>query len=233
MKARNRCATGARLAAAAVGAAAAAYATHVGRTWYRYGHADPPENSEVDSLLDRFMPDYDVAERHHIHVNAPQSVTLAAACEQDVMRSPIARMIFRVREAVLGAPHENRVAQGVLAEVLALGWVKLAEVPGREVVVGAVTRPWEADIVFRSVSAERFAAFNEPGYVKIVWNLRADPAGDGGSIFRTETRVIATDAEAREKFRVYWAFFSAGVTLIRQLLLGPVKVEAERRAARH
>lgn len=233
MKTRNTVATGARIAGAAAGLAALSYAAYVGRAWCRYGEENAPDNSELDSLLERFMPDYEVAERHHIHVNAPAEVTLAAACEQDVMQSPIARAIFRVREAVLGASHAPREARGMLKEVLALGWVKLAEIPGREIVVGAVTRPWEADIVFRSVPPERFAAFNEPGYVKIVWNLRADPIGDRESIFRTETRVTTTDAEAREKFRVYWAFFSAGVTMIRQLLLGPVKAEAERRAMAH
>jgi hypothetical protein len=92
----------------------------------------------------------------------------------------------------------------------ALGWVVLAEKPGCEIVVGAVTQPWEANVTFRSVSTERFAAFNEPGYVKIVWTLRADAIGDAASIFRTETRAVATDASATREFRRYWAFLSPG-----------------------
>ena len=106
----------------------------------------------------------------------------------------------------------------------------LAERPGREIVVGAVTQPWEANVTFRSVSAERFAAFNEPDYVKIVWTLRADAIGDRVSIFRTETRAVATDASARAKFRRYWAFLSPGIILIRRMMLGQVKAEAERRS---
>jgi hypothetical protein len=105
----------------------------------------------------------------------------------------------------------------------------LAEVPGREVVAGAVTRPWEADVTFRSIPPDAFAAFAEPDYVKIVWTLRADEIGDSASVFRTETRAIATDASARRKFRRYWAIVSPGIALIRWASLGPLRREAERR----
>ena len=102
--------------------------------------------------------------------------------------------------------------------------------PGRELVAGAVTRPWEGDVTFQALPADEFAAFSRPGFVKIAWTLRADPVDDGTSVFRTETRAVATDATARERFRRYWAFASPGITLIRKLSLGPLKREAERRA---
>jgi hypothetical protein len=94
--------------------------------------------------------------------------------------------------------------------------------------MGAVTRPWEANPVFRPVPPDQFPAFAEPGYVKIVWTLRADPTSPYGSIFRTETRALATDAGARARFRVYWSLLSPGIYLIRWLSLGPVKATAER-----
>ncbi len=118
-----------------------------------------------------------------------------------------------------------------LGLVLGARWDAVpAEVPGREVVVGAATRPWEPVVTFRPVAPESFAAFAEPDYVKIVWTLRADPVGDGETVFRTETRVVATDPTARAKFRRYWRFFSPGIIAIRWLLLRPLKAEAERRA---
>jgi hypothetical protein len=114
--------------------------------------------------------------------------------------------------------------------MLALGWGILAEVPGRELIMGAVTKPWEPNPRFRALAPERFAAFDEPDYVKIVWSLRADAVGAQESIFRTETRAVATDDLARLTFRRYWAFVSPGVALIRRLSLGPLKADAERRA---
>jgi hypothetical protein len=106
----------------------------------------------------------------------------------------------------------------------------LAESPGHDIVMGAVTQPWKANVVFRGLPPEEFAAFHEPGYVKIAWTLRADAVGTGESIARTETRVLATDDEARRKFRWYWARFSPGIALIRAVSLPFVQKEAERRA---
>ncbi len=105
----------------------------------------------------------------------------------------------------------------------------LAEVPGREIVVGAVTRPWEANVTFRSVPADEFATFAEPDYVKIAWTLRADPVDDWSAAFRTETRVMPTDARAHAKFRRYWPFFSPGIKLIRRMALREVKAQAAHR----
>jgi hypothetical protein len=104
----------------------------------------------------------------------------------------------------------------------------LAEIPGRELIVGAVTRPWEANVTFRAVPPDEFATFREPDYVKIVWTLRADPIDATHSIFRTETRVMTTDSTARAKFRWYWACLSPGIILIRWTALRSLRRRAER-----
>ena len=221
----------ARWIAAAIGIAAAAYGAYTGIAWYRYGHASPPNPDDRDPLLDRFIPAYEVVERHHIRVAAPAAVTLAAARDTDLQGSGLVRTIIRAREVILGAAPDDRPRpRGLLADMQALGWGVLAEAPEREVVVGAVTKPWEANVTFRALPPDQFAAFSEPGYVKIVWTLRADPITATESLFRTETRAIATDATARAKFRQYWSILSPGIIVIRWAVLGPVKSEAERRA---
>jgi len=219
-----------RCVGATIGIAAAAYGAYVGISWFRYGHAAPASPEAQDQLLDRFMPSYEVAERHHVRVGAPAAVTLAAAREIDLQGSALVRTIIKARELILGAtPGDRRRPSGLLAEMQSLGWGVLAEVPGREIVLGAVTKPWEANVRFRTLPAEQFAAFNEPGYVKIAWTLRADPISATESVFRTETRAIATDTTARAKFRRYWSFLSPGIILIRVAVLGPLKTEAEHR----
>jgi len=223
--------TAARWSAAALGVAAAAYGTYAGVTWYRYGHAAPPSSAEEDRLLDGFIRTYEVVERHQIRIAAPAAVTLAAARETDLQGSRLIRTIIRAREVILGATPDDRPRpRGLLAETQSLGWGVLAEIPGREVVVGAVTKPWEANVTFRALPPDQFATFNEPGYVKIVWTLRAVPITATESLFRTETRAIATDAAARRKFRRYWSLLSPGIIAIRWAVLGPLKKEAERRA---
>jgi hypothetical protein len=220
-----------RLAAAAAVMSAAAYGTLIARAWLRYGTPAPAGAGERDALLDRFMPVYDVVERHRIFVAAPAATVLAAAKDQDLMQSPLTRAIFKARELALGASPDDRVRpRGLLATMRSLGWGVLAELPEREIVVGAATQPWEANVTFRSLPPDQFAAYNEPGHVKIVWTLRAHPAGEHHSVFMTETRAVATDPAARDRFRRYWAFASPGIAAIRWLSLKPLKHEAERRA---
>jgi hypothetical protein len=217
--------------AGALGLATATYAGCVARAWTNYGHPSVPNAEEADPELDRFMPAYDVAERHHIRIAAPADVAFATACEARLNDSAIVRAIFKSRELILGSDAEQTARpRGLLALTTSIGWRVLAEIPGREVVVGAVTQPWKADVVFQSVAPERFATFDEPDYVKIAWTLRADPIDATTSVFRTETRALATDASARRAFKRYWSVFSPGIIVIRWMMLRPLKAEAERRA---
>jgi len=219
-----------RWAAAGFGLAAAGYAAYVAAAWGRYGRPARPAPEEEDPLLDRFMPVYDVVERHQIRVDAPADVALAAARDMPLFDRPFVRGIIRGRELLLGAsPDERPRPRGLLAAAQAMGWAVLAERPGREIIAGAVTKPWEPDVTFRGLPPDEFAAFAEPAYVKIAWTLRADPAGASRSVFRTETRAVATDAYARARFRRYWALLSPGIILIRWLSRGPLRAEVARR----
>jgi hypothetical protein len=216
---------------AAAGVIAAAYVGYAAVAWLRYGRVDPGSPEERDALLDRFIARYDVVERHHVLIEAPADLVFAAAREQELLRAAPVRALVKVREFVLRAkPDDRERPHGLLAEAQSLGWGVLAERPAREVVVGAVTKPWQANVVFRALPPAEFIAFDEPGFVKIAWTLRADPLGDRQTIFRTETRVATTDAAARARFRTYWALASPGIILIRWLSLPMLKREAERRA---
>jgi hypothetical protein len=228
---KSRASRALKWTAGALGVVTGAYASYAGVTWLRYGHPAPASGDDVDPLLDQFMPVYDVAERHHIHVAAPAEITFATACEQDLMALPVVRAIFKAREVVLGSePDTAAHPHGLLVLTKSIGWGALAEVPDREIVMGAVTQPRYANVVFRPLPPHEFVAFDEPDYVKIVWTLRADAIGTNASIFRTDTRAVATDAAARAKFRRYWSVVSPGIILIRWAFLRPLRADAERRA---
>lgn len=174
MEAKSFIRSAARWFMAGLGLAGASYAAYAGSTWYRYGNGNRRKTSEdADPLLDEFMPDYEVVERQHVRVAAPAGITLCAAAEMDLMQSAIIRGIFKGRELILGADPVNKVRpRGLLDQTKDLGWRLLAEIPGREIVMGAVTQAWLANPVFRGVPPDEFAAFDEPDYVKIVWTLR-------------------------------------------------------------
>jgi hypothetical protein len=231
MNANSRFRSLTEVVTAGAGVVVGAYAAYAAAAWYRYGRTPQSDPHHGDALLDRFMPEYEVVERHSIRVAAPAAVTLAAAREQDLLRLPLVRAVFKAREIVLRAtPDPRPQPRGLLAVTQALGWGILADIADQEVVVGAVTKPWEPNVTFRALPPNDFAEFREPGFVKIAWTLRVDSVGAQTSIFRTETRAVATDTTSRARFRRYWAFASPGIALIRRLSLRPLKRAAERRA---
>lgn len=222
----------AKLIGGLLGAAAGAYAGYVATTYVRFGRAarEPGTNPP----LDRLVPEYEVCERHRIAVAAPADVALAAARAVSFSDSPVVRCIFALRALparLTGARPAPGPRRSTLDEVLALGWRVLADVPGRQLVFGAVTQPWRREVQFRGLPPEEFVAFREPGYAKIAWTLEVDPVGPASSVFRTETRVVTTDPGSRERFRRYWALLSPGILVIRYEMLRLVRAEAERRHA--
>ncbi len=183
---------------------------------------------DADTLLDRFVPRYDIRERHRIRVAAPADVTLDAAEHVDMHDSLIVGAIFKLRALAMGdAPGDVERPRGLLAETTSLGWRVLARTPGREIVVGAAARPWEKNVTFRPLAPAEFAAFDEPDYVKIAWTLRVDSTWPDGTVLGTETRVVATDGDARAKFRDYWRRVVPGVVAIRWILLRLARRDAE------
>ena len=196
-------------------------------TWLAFGR--PRTAGAADPLLRRFMPRADIVEVHRTRVRAPASATYEAARTVDLHHSAVVHAVFRGRELMLGADAPPRpAALPLVAELRSLGWGVLAEVPGRQLVLGAVTQPWKADVVFRALPPDAFARFDSAGYVKIVVALAADSLGPRESEFRTETRALATDAASRARFRRYWSVFSPGIRLIRSQALALVRREAER-----
>jgi hypothetical protein len=213
-----------------IGAAAAAVAagvllgwpTWAAATWVRYGHVR--REAGLDPRLDRLLPAYEVAETHETRVAAPAPLAWAVATGLGLEASPVVRGIVHARERLLGVRGGDAWPPGgLVAQLRHWGYGVLAEAPGREVVLGAVTRPWEGDVRFRALPPHAFAAFAEPGFVKIVVAVSAEPVGPDASVVRVRTRVATTDAAARARFRRYWAVFSPGIVLIRRAHLREVR----------
>jgi hypothetical protein len=203
------------------------YASYAVITWTEFG--DHVGSAPLDPLLDQFIPDWEIAERHETTVRAPSDRTYLSLRGLDFDDSRIIRAIFRLRQVVMGGRTDAYDGpRTVLDRARAMGWGLLAEVPGRTIVLGAVTEPWRANPVFRPLPPDEFAGFSEPGHAKIIWSLGADPAGWDYSVAATETRVKLTDPASRRRFRWYWALVSPGILLIRRRLLQQARKKAER-----
>jgi hypothetical protein len=86
-------------------------------------------------------------------------------------------------------------------------------------------------VTFSPLAPAEFAAYANPGQVKIAWTLEADALGPALTRFAQETRVVATDEHARTQFRRYWRWARFGIIAIRLLMIPALRREAERRWA--
>lgn len=97
--------TAGRSASWLVGLAAAgltSYALYVGVTWLRYGRGSAQRLARSGQLLDQFLPDCEVLERHQIQVHAPSEVALLAARRVDLNSRLLVRALFKSREFLFG-----------------------------------------------------------------------------------------------------------------------------------
>ena len=178
--------------------------------------------------LDAFIPRYDARERHSIEVHAPAPDVFAAAEAFDFQSILPIRAIIRMREIVLRASHVAREPQPFLREAVAMGWGVLAREPGRLFIGGAWCQPWLANVKFTPIPPVQFAAFHEPNSVKIAWTLEVEPLTPKSARLSTETRVVASDSEARVRFHRYWRWARYGIVAIRWFMLPAIRRRAER-----
>jgi hypothetical protein len=178
--------------------------------------------------LDAFIPQPDVRERHWIVVHAPAPFVFASAEAFDLQSVSFIRGIIRLRQILLRSTNVSRQPQPFLQEALAMGWGVLARDPGHLFIAGAQCQPWLADVSFTPIPVSEFAAYREPNRVKIAWTIEAESLTPICTRLATETRAVATDLEARRRFRRYWRWARFGIVAIRWFMLPGIARQAER-----
>jgi hypothetical protein len=160
-------------------------------------------------LLDDVMPEYDLHEVHELWVPAapdPAYEAVNAVTASEVRLFGPLMGLRAVPARLRGRPRTLDARVPLLTQMLKGGFVDLGREPGSEVVVGAAGRFWSpsGNLPVRTIrTREDFQGFAQPGYSKAAMNFSVEPQG-GGSVVRTETRIVGTDAEATRRFRRYW-----------------------------
>jgi hypothetical protein len=188
------------------------------------------------TLLDRFLPRFDFAERHQRTVAAAPERVWEAIHAVTLREMLLTRALFAVRSVPdrlagrRGLPTDRD--RPILEQMLEVGFVSLGEDPARELVVGVVGRTSKgAGEIERIQDGSGFAAPGPPGLVKAAMNFLLIPI-PGGTELQTETRVLATDERSRRRFRFYWLAIRAGSGAIRREWLRAIARRAEARQER-
>ena len=202
-----------------------------------------------NTLLEEFLPIFDVSDAVGCRVAAPLQPTWDALLRADLIevgkRKPLVGLLGGIRalpelaahllhgERPPSAPERLRLLD--LADMPSDqgGWIRLGERPREEVALGLVGKFWRPVIEFADVKAEDFTAFDEPGYAKTVYALATQPVDEGTTLLTGSMRTATTDEQARSWFRRYWTLgVGPGAHVLVSGLLEVVRDDAESRSGR-
>lgn len=160
-------------------------------------------------LLDQLMPSCDRREVHRRKSAASPPALWDAIHDLRASELTAMRILMGMRTLGRRADQED---QTVLEGFRRMGFRKVAEEPEQELVVAGIGRFWTPSGGLRKVKdVDQFLHFQEPGYAKVAFNFRLV---DGE--ISTETRIAATDPQARRRFGLYWLLIRPGSGLIRR-----------------
>lgn len=190
-------------------------------------------------LLDGALPEFGFSRLECVALAAAPPVAYEAVRGLDLLtiRSPLLNAAMsarglpeRLRGRSMPTPPSLRVADlfdttGEAWE--GQSWVALGENPGRELVFGAVGKPWRASIEWRRVEPEHFTSFDEAGWAKMAAAFVVHPYGTRRSLLTYEARTACTDPASTARFSRYWTLVSPGVGVVLRGTLRAVKTAAE------
>ena len=176
------------------------------------------------------MPACDASEFHQTTVRAPIQKVYGALRTADLGRSPIVRLLLRLRAlpALFTIGGHKRNLHLNLDALVKGGFVVLGENPPNEIALGLIGRFWKLSGETCSIVASEFKGFDEPGDAKAVWNFSLVEEGADLTRLSTETRVRCLNDASRRRFRLYWAVIAPFSGLIRREVLRTIRREAER-----
>ena len=184
-------------------------------------------------LIESFALEPDAAAGYEIRIAAPPATVYRALWTAD-FRSPVVTGLMALRSLPALLLHPRRARRPrrrlTLETLVDGGFGRLAEEPGREIVLGVAGRFWRPTGNVLPFRREDFSGAVAPGLARAVWNFAARDGGDGWTVLSTETRVVCGDAASRQKFRRYWRVVAPFSGLIRRSMLRAVRREAERSA---
>ena len=184
-----------------------------------------------DLFIDHFLPHPHFELARTTIVDAPVKETYAAARDLDFadVRGGVAGWL----RALPGRRHNRRHGPPrPAADDLDAGsaWTLLGDRPGAEFALGVAGRFRKPLIAWRRVEAGDFAAFDEPGFGKLVLAVSVVPYGAHRAVLTVHTRIRTSDPESWLKFRRYWRIARPAIGSLHTALIRTIAAKARERA---
>lgn len=173
-------------------------------------------------LIDKYLPTYHFNEVHSIEINGFVSGIYQKMLQCDFSNSALVKFLFRLRgmsKEVYSIEHLTK-----------MGFIKLDEEPGREILFGMVTNNPMFNNCQPNVSSKEFLQKADGNIIKAVINFTLQDKSNSQHIISTETRVWCGSKAMKRKFTFYWFFIKPFSQLIRKSMLKEMKVKIQQTA---
>jgi hypothetical protein len=177
--------------------------------------------------LDKFAPAWQFREIHSIKIAAPPARVFEAIKRVRADEIFLFRTLTWMRRGGRPLPESilNAGARDSLIDIATRsGFVRLADVAPRELVVGTVVLAPSG--THGTLTPQVFQAPLPPGFALATMNFLVTPDGPDRSVVTTETRVFANSPSVERRFAAYWRVIYPGSAIIRRMWLRAI----ERRA---
>jgi hypothetical protein len=189
--------------------------------------------ARAKTRLDEFVPAWQFSEFHTARIAASPERVFEAIQRVRVDEILLFRTLTWIRRGGRPLPESilNAGTREPLVDVATrTGFVRLAEDPPRELVIGTVVAAPRG--TRGTLTPEVFRSRLPPGFALAAMNFIVTPRGQDQSIVSTETRVFANSPATRRRFAAYWRLIYPGSALIRRGWLRAIESRAESPTAR-
>jgi hypothetical protein len=166
-------------------------------------------------LIETYLPNYHYREFHSIKIVSSSEDVYQQVINCDLSRSRVIKFLFRMRGM--------RQKLSTIRDISKLGFVKLDEKPGEEILFGIISnRPtFSGCEIIKSPS--EFIEHRGENIIKAVINLSVHSESSLNQIVSTETRVWCGSSKMKKGFRIYWFFVNPFSRIVRRSMLHQIK----------
>ncbi len=166
-------------------------------------------------LIETYLPDYHYKEFHSIKIVSSSEDVYQQVNNCNLGQSRVIQFLFRMRGM--------RQKISTIKDISRLGFVKLDEKPGEEILFGIISnRPTFSGCEIIRSPAEFIENINE-NIIKAVINFRVNCESPSNQIVSTETRIWCGSNKMKKGFRIYWFFVNPFSRMVRKSMLYQIK----------
>lgn len=162
-------------------------------------------------LIGNYLPHYHYKEFNAIKIDSSSTDVYQKMLKCDLSRSQLIRFFFWMRGI--------RQKLSSINDINKLGFIKLDEKPGEEILFGMVSNRATFGGCEIIKSPTEFKEQRSGNMIKAVINFRVTGESSLNQVVSTETRIWCGSNKMKNGFRLYWFFVKPFSRIVRKLLL--------------